>query len=95
VIEHVIEEVRQGVHGHQRHDLHDVRIRVSDIADGFQIGVADLAASLDDLARKLDGGIPLRVGGMALPLKDRVARTLAGSRRPPPTSVIATGLDRA
>ena len=39
-IEHVIEKVRQGVHGHQRDDLDDVRIRVAGIADGFQIGVS-------------------------------------------------------
>src|SRR3546814_4450951 len=51
----------------QRDDLHDVRIRVAGIADGFQIGVADLPAGLDDLARKLDGGVALRVAGMALP----------------------------
>ena len=36
----------RGVHGHQRDDLHDVRIRVAGIADGFQIGVTDLAAGL-------------------------------------------------
>ena len=54
-IEHVIEKVRQGELGHQRNDLHDVRIRVAGIADGFQIGITDLAAGLDDFARKLEG----------------------------------------
>src|SRR5205814_9321237 len=29
-------------------------------------GVTDVAAGLDDVARKLDGGVPLRVAGMAL-----------------------------
>ena len=66
-IEHVIDEVCQGVHSHQRDDLHDVRIRVAGIADGLQIGVTDVAAGLDDFARKLDGGVPLRIAGMALP----------------------------
>ena len=42
-------------------------IRVACIANGFQIGVTDLAAGLDDFTRKLDGGVPLRVAGMALP----------------------------
>ena len=37
------------------------------MTDGLQIGVIDLAAGLDDFARKLDGGPPLRVAGMALP----------------------------
>src|SRR5262249_1654000 len=37
------------------------------ITDGVQIDVTDLAAGLDDFARKLDGGVPLRVRGMALP----------------------------
>src|SRR5215469_8432896 len=65
-IEHVIEKIRQGIHSHQRDDLHDVRIRVACIANGFQIGVTDLAAGLNDFARKLYGGVPLRVAGMAL-----------------------------
>jgi hypothetical protein len=64
-IEYVIEKVRQGVHGHQRDDLHDVRIRIVSIADSFQIGLTDLAAGMDDFARKLDGGVPLRVAVMA------------------------------
>lgn len=34
-IEHVIEKVRQGIHGHQRDDLHDVRICEVRITDGF------------------------------------------------------------
>src|SRR3546814_5211535 len=63
--------------GHQRDDLHDVRIRVAGIADGFQIGVTDLAAGLDDFARKLDGGVPLWVVGMALPSEnDFIGRQL-------------------
>src|SRR6516165_3197251 len=33
---------------------------------GRQVGVADLAAGFDDFARKLDGGVPLRVAGMAV-----------------------------
>ena len=61
VVEHVVEEVRQRVHGHQRDDLDDVRIGVADITDGLQIGVTDVAAGLDDFACKLDGGVPLRV----------------------------------
>ena len=66
-IEHIVEKVRQRVHGHQRDDLNDVRIRVACIADDFQIGVTNLTAGLDDFARKLDRGVPLRVAGMALP----------------------------
>src|SRR3546814_1098604 len=42
-IEHVIEEVRQGVHGHQRDDLHDVRIRVAAVLEWL----AALPARLD------------------------------------------------
>ena len=53
------------------------RIRVACIANGFQIGVTDLAAGLDDFARKLDGGVPLRVAGMALPSEnDFIGRQL-------------------
>ena len=76
-IEHVVEKVRQGVHGHKRDDLHDVRIRVAGIADSFQIDVTDLATGLDDFARQLDGGVPLRVAGMALPSEnDFIGRQL-------------------
>ena len=77
-IEDVIEKVRQGVHGDQRDDLHDVRIRVAGIADGFQIGVTDMASSLDDFASELDCGIALGVAGMALPSEyDSLAGSLA------------------
>src|SRR5262245_62418627 len=70
-IEHVIEKVRQGVHGDQRDDLHDVRIRVAGIADGFQIGVTHLAASLDDFARKT-GWRASRFGSLAWPFRARM-----------------------
>ena len=66
-IEHVIEKVRQRVHGHQRNDLHDICVRVADIANRFHIGITDLAAGLDDFARKLNSGVPLRVACMTLP----------------------------
>src|SRR3546814_2031094 len=70
----------------QRDDLHDVRIRVAGIADGFQIGVADLPAGLDDLARKLDGGVALRVAGMALPGENDVIGRQLGHRSEEHTS---------
>src|SRR4029453_2154715 len=76
-IEHVVEKVRQGELGHQGNDLHDVPIRVAGTADGLQIGVTDLPSGLDDFACKLDGGVPLRVVGMALPSEnDFVGRQL-------------------
>src|SRR3546814_15508585 len=47
------------------------------MSGGFQIGEPDLAAGLDDFARKLDGGVPLWVAGMALPSEnDFIGRQL-------------------
>jgi hypothetical protein len=75
-IEYVVEKIRQGVHGDQRDDLHDVRVRVAGIADGFQIGVTDMASSLDDFASELDCGIPLE--SLAWPFRASMI-SLAGS----------------
>src|SRR3954454_8032957 len=41
VVEHVVEKVRQRVHGHECDDFDDVGIRVTSIADGLQVGVTD------------------------------------------------------
>ena len=51
-------------------------IRVACIANGFQIGVTDLAAGLDDFARKLDGAS--RFGSLAWPFRARMISS-AGS----------------
>src|SRR4051794_36969830 len=69
-VEHVVEEVRQGVHRHQRDNLDDVRLRIAGVIDSLHIGVADLSAGLDDLACELDGRVPLRVARMSLPSAD-------------------------
>ncbi len=75
-VEDVVEEVRQGVHGHQRDDLDDVRFGVAGIADSLQIGVADLPAGLDDLARNWTAAS--RFGSLAWPLRARMMSS-AGS----------------
>ena len=53
-IEHVVKEVGQRVHGHERDDLYHVRIGVARVADGLDILVTDFTAGLDDLAREVD-----------------------------------------